>query len=218
MKRLIVCLIPALLWVAASASADLQLHDKGYLETQGLNVIVFSDIYPEGHQTGVTVIQHGVRVAANGDLRLEASPGQWSPVPVAGEKVVNEDAGMIRQTLSYPDPERDRKGFNSVIYPNMHFSYHVSVQPLTGNTFKISVDLDTPLPDEWIGKVSFNFELFPGDLFGKAYLMDDEAGHFRPDFPELKNWPFFWQQTEYVVGGGGTNHMFLVQAVDALSR
>jgi hypothetical protein len=22
----------------------------------------------------------------------------------------------------------------------------------------------------------------------------------RPDFPELKTWPFFWQQTEYVLG------------------
>ena len=24
----------------------------------------------------------------------------------------------------------------------------------------------------------------------------------RPDFPELKIWPYFWQQTEYVMGGG----------------
>jgi hypothetical protein len=38
----------------------------------------------------------------------------------------------------------------------------------------------------------------------------------RPDLPELKVWPFFWQQTEYVMGGGATNFMFLVLAVDAL--
>lgn len=63
-------------------SADsLSINDLGYFEKPGLNVTVFSDIYPDGHQTGVSVIQHGVRVAANGDLRLEASPGQWSPVP-----------------------------------------------------------------------------------------------------------------------------------------
>jgi hypothetical protein len=24
----------------------------------------------------------------------------------------------------------------------------------------------------------------------------------RPDFPELLEWPFLWQQTEYVLGGG----------------
>jgi hypothetical protein len=38
----------------------------------------------------------------------------------------------------------------------------------------------------------------------------------RPDLPELKIWPFFWQQTEYVMGGGETNFMFLVLAADAL--
>lgn len=37
----------------------------------------------------------------------------------------------------------------------------------------------------------------------------------RPDLPELKIWPFFWQQTEYVMGGGATNYMFLVLAADA---
>jgi hypothetical protein len=40
----------------------------------------------------------------------------------------------------------------------------------------------------------------------------------RPDLPELKIWPYFWQQTEYVIGGGGTNYMFLVLAVDRLHR
>jgi hypothetical protein len=38
----------------------------------------------------------------------------------------------------------------------------------------------------------------------------------RPDLPEMKIWPFFWNQTEYVMGGGATNYMFLVLAVDAL--
>jgi endoglucanase len=30
--------------------------------------------------------------------------------------------------------------------------------------------------------------------------------------PKLKEWPYFWQQTEYVLGGGATNFMFLVLA------
>jgi hypothetical protein len=34
----------------------------------------------------------------------------------------------------------------------------------------------------------------------------------RPDLPELKVWPYFWQQTEYVMGGGETNYMFLALA------
>ena len=41
----------------------------------------------------------------------------------------------------------------------------------------------------------------------------------RPDYPELKdNWSFLWQQTEYVLGGGATNFMFLVLATDQLLK
>jgi hypothetical protein len=36
----------------------------------------------------------------------------------------------------------------------------------------------------------------------------------RPDFPELKNWPYLWQQGEYVMGGGASNFMFLVLAAN----
>jgi endoglucanase len=36
----------------------------------------------------------------------------------------------------------------------------------------------------------------------------------RPDFPELKVFPYLWQQVEYVLGGGSSNYMFLVLAAD----
>ena len=36
----------------------------------------------------------------------------------------------------------------------------------------------------------------------------------RPDFPELKDFGFLWQQMEYVLGGGSSNYMFLVLAAD----
>ncbi len=35
----------------------------------------------------------------------------------------------------------------------------------------------------------------------------------RTDFAELLKFPFFWQQTEYVLGGGSSHYMFLVLAV-----
>jgi hypothetical protein len=38
----------------------------------------------------------------------------------------------------------------------------------------------------------------------------------QPDFPELKDFPYLWQQVEYVMGGGSTNFMFLVLAADQL--
>ena len=60
---------------------ELKINKAGYFEKQGLNVIVLNDIYPEGHQGGVTIIQHGKRVAANGNLSLQPTPGQWQPYP-----------------------------------------------------------------------------------------------------------------------------------------
>lgn len=38
----------------------------------------------------------------------------------------------------------------------------------------------------------------------------------RPDFPELLEWPYLWQQTEYVLGGGSSNLMFMVLAADKM--
>ena len=38
----------------------------------------------------------------------------------------------------------------------------------------------------------------------------------RPDFPELLTWPYLWQQTEYVLGGGTTDYLFLILAADHL--
>jgi hypothetical protein len=165
-------------WTGSAWAGDLKLNDQGYLARQGLNVMVFSDYYPEGHQTGVTIVQHGKRIAANGDLRLEASPGQWSPIPAKGERLVDPKTGTISQTMAYPDPKNDGRGFNPIFYPGLALKYRVSVTPLEGNAFRIRLDLDRPLPPQWVGKVGFNLELFPGDLFGKSWLMDGQGGIF----------------------------------------
>ncbi|MCA8902378.1 MAG: glycoside hydrolase family 9 protein [Hyphomonas sp.] len=183
MKRIeflaIAILLPLQNCAAQQNNAGLNLGDRGYLSAPGLDVIVFDDIYPDGHQTGVTIIQHGLRVAANGDVRLDSEPGQWSPMPVAdGERVIDAASGGITQSLTYPDPSKDGHGFNPIFYPDLDLDYSVSVTPAGGNAFRITVDLKEPLPDEWVGRAGFNMELFPGQLFGKAWLMDETSGLF----------------------------------------
>lgn len=168
--------------VTLQAQQSLELNEQGYFRMDGLDVTVFSDYYPEGHQSGVTIIQHGNRVAANGDLRLEPSPGQWSPVPKGGARQVDPLNRSITQTLWFPDSSKNRRGFNPVIYPDLTFAYRVRVSAVEGNSFRVVVDLEEPLPAQWIGKVGFNLELFPGDLFGKSFLMDGAGGIF-PDQP-----------------------------------
>ena len=197
---------------------DLQLNDREYFEAPGLNVTVFADYYPDGHQTGVTVIQHGRRVAANGDVRLEISPGQWSPVPAAGERVVDEDANTITQTMSYPDPSKDRTGFNPIIYPDLEFSYDVRVTPAAGGAVTVAVDLAEPLPEEWVGKIGFNFELFPGEYFGKSFIMEGDGGETAGYFPRQPNGPVVTRDGEDLAAPLGEGSRLTVAPGDDLTR
>lgn len=144
---------------------------------QGLNVMVFDDFYPEGHQGGVTIVQFGTRVAANGDVRLNPTPGQWSPVPKVGKRHIDKKDGIITVSLSYPDSSKDRKGYNPIDYPDLRFHYTIETQAI-GNSIKVTVNLDKPLPQKWANKVGFNLELFPGHYFGEHYLMDGKSGVF----------------------------------------
>jgi len=171
---------------AGGRSQGLRINDLEYLEMPGLDVMLAHDYYPESHQGGVGVIQNGLRVATNGDLRLEPTPGQWQPVPKVGKRMVDRAREEISVRMEYPDPDKNRRGFNPIEYPDLNLSYTIRIKP-AGRAFRIIVDLDRPLPDEWVGRVGFNFELFPGILFGKSYYMDEQPGVF----PRQANGPDF---------------------------
>jgi hypothetical protein len=167
---------------ALPVSKGLQLNAKEYLEMPGLNVMLAQDYYPDGHQGGVGILLNGMRVATNGDLRLEPTPGQWSPIPAAGKRSVDRSKSEISVRLSYPDPTKDRKGFNPIEYPSLRMAYTVRIHP-EGKAFRIIVDLEEPLSPEWESKVGFNLELFPGVLFGHSWELGGRAGLF-PQQPE----------------------------------
>ena len=40
----------------------------------------------------------------------------------------------------------------------------------------------------------------------------------RPDYPELLDWPFLWQQGEYCLGRPTSDYVFLVLAADSLLK
>ena len=168
----------ALTPMAALAADGFTLNSQEYFERSGVNVMVGQDYYPEGHQGGVSIIMHDERIASNGDVRLEPSPGQWSPIPKPGKREVDAARQEIRAPLSYPDPDRDRKGFNPIVYPDLKLSYTVRARP-EGESIRISVDFDQPIPNEWADRIGFNLELFPGLLFGKSYQLGKTAGVFQ---------------------------------------
>src|SRR5699024_4826403 len=100
--------------------------------------------------------------------------------------VVDSVNNEISMPLSYPNEDRDRRGFNPIVYPDLNIDYTVRVKA-EGESFRIIVDLKEPLPEKWVGRVGYNLELFPGDLYGKTYFMDDSTG----SFPRQANGPVY---------------------------
>ena len=105
---------------------EFKLTPSGYFKNYGVDIMAFDDIYPEGHQGGVCIIMNGNRVATNGDIRFEATPGQWQPVPKQLNRKLGENS--ITATLCYPDSSRHLTGFNPMIYPDFQFNYTVKVE------------------------------------------------------------------------------------------
>lgn len=200
MKKLFFLTISIVLTITLSAQ-KLAINKDEYFEMPGLNVMVFYDIYPEGHQGAIGIIQNGTRVATNGDIRLEPTPGQWQPIPKTGKREVFPENNEIRIKNSYPDKSKDRKGFNPLFYPDLDFSYNVRVIG-EGKNFRIIVDLENPLPEEWIGKVGFNLEFFPGLFFGKSWYMDGKSGIFplQANGPMQKDVDGNWQAFPMAAG------------------
>lgn len=149
----------------------------GYFRKGGVNVMAFDDIYPEGHQSGVSVLMHGRRIATCGDVRFEPTPGQWQPVPRQLRRVLDSDANAIVTNLRFPDGDKSLRGTNPMIYPDVELDYRVTVQG-KGASVLVTVDLDRPVPDMLRGRLCFNLELFPGALFGRPWIMDDQCGVF----------------------------------------
>ncbi|WP_289127691.1 glycoside hydrolase family 9 protein [uncultured Bacteroides sp.] len=186
-------------FVLASLSSPAQAQEfkltpTGYFKNYGVDVMAFDDIYPEGHQGGVCIIMNGNRVATNGDLRFEATPGQWQPVPKQLNRKIEDNS--ITATLCYPDSSRHLTGFNPMIYPDFQFNYTVKVEGKSDHV-EVTVDLDRPVPQEFLGKVGFNLEFFPGTLFGKPWIMDNQSGIF----PQQPNSPLTTTNPNYLHTG-----------------
>ncbi len=183
MKKLILTAFAVIILAAGTdAQTTFKLNSGGYFNAGGVDAMAFNDYYPEGHQGGICVIMNGNRIATNGDIRFEPTPGQWQPVPrqvkreIVGNKIITH--------LAYPDSSRHMTGFNPMLYPDIQLTYSVTLEAY-GKGLLVTVDLDQEIPDRFLGKVGFNLEFFPGSLFGKPWIMDDRTGIF----PQQANAP-----------------------------
>ena len=153
----------------SNAQTKLSVNDAGYFEKRGLNVLVFSShygLFGDEKLSGVEIIHHEVRVATNGDVRLNPTPEQWDSIPQFIKRNIDKDNNTIEAFLKYP---------------SFDFNYSVKLIPLNDGV-SISVLLDKELPDALKGRAGFNLEFLPSAYFAKTYLMNDRSGVF-PLYP-----------------------------------
>lgn len=237
----------ALMVIPAVAFAQqFTLGKKGYFERGGINVMAFQDTYPEGHQSGVCVIMNGNRVATNGDLRLEATPGQWQPLPKQKKRTVGENemdfenalknvpAGIRRQADATPYGVPYQPSIWGAGWDIQSFGYQqyflvseypeiFDVKPMLSAlnfvlgchpgsnqaSFASGVGAQSATVGYGLNRADWSY--IPGGVISGTAMI-------RPDFPELLTWPYLWQQTEYVLGGGSSHYMFLVLAAQQLCK
>ncbi|HPR61532.1 MAG TPA: glycoside hydrolase, partial [Prolixibacteraceae bacterium] len=90
-----------------NSNQELKLNDLEYFETQGVNVLVYNNLFTGGFNdeknAGIELIHHGVRTSQGGAVRLSNTPEQWDLVPSVSNRTVNEEEQFIESTLSYND-------------------------------------------------------------------------------------------------------------------
>ncbi|MBR9997892.1 MAG: glycoside hydrolase, partial [Cyclobacteriaceae bacterium] len=137
---ILILLVPLLnLCTTVDAGRDaevLRINDQEYFEIPGLNVMVYHDYYAVGHQSGITIIQNGSRVAANGDIRLYPME---RPFPENGKRVVDMENNTISVNVSYPDSVRQGTRDPRYGYPDLNAIFTVNVTG-EGNSIRITVD------------------------------------------------------------------------------
>ena len=145
---------------------DLKINELGYFERQGVNVLVYSNLFTGGFNdekdSGIELIHHGVRTSTGGAVRLSNTPEQWDLVPSVSNRKVDSVANSIEVTLRY-----DEYDFDSRI-----------VVTGKGKSVEIAVYLDKPVPEFLEGKAGFNLEFLPSQYWGKTYLMDGRPNLF----------------------------------------
>jgi hypothetical protein len=149
-----------------ASGQDLTLNDLEYFETQGVNVLVYNNLFTGGFNdeknAGIELIHHGVRTAQGGAVRLSNTPEQWDLVPAIPTRTVNREAKSIESTTRYADYDFDSR----------------VVVAAKGKGVEISIYLDKPVPAALEGKAGFNLEFLPSQYWGKTYLMDGRINRF----------------------------------------
>ncbi|MCC9169039.1 hypothetical protein LN893_19520 [Pontibacter sp. XAAS-A31] len=151
-RRLLSVVVLLLAAYNYALSQDLKFNDREYFETQGVNVLVYNNLFTGGfndeNNAGIELIHHGVRTAQGGAVRLSNTPEQWDLVPNISNRKVDRAAKTIEATLQYPD---------------YNFESRVVVKA-KGEGVEISVYLDKPVPKALEGQPVLILSFYPRNI------------------------------------------------------
>ena len=246
--------------------------ERGYFRNEGVNVMAFDDIYPEGHQSGVSILPEDddkircARLHAAAELFLTTGSEfyrdcilieadyiaahieqtGWIAARVVDALADDAFARKVRRALPTLKARLDAQcaetpygiPYRPFIWgagwgiQDMAFRYYFLHRAFPevfdrgllenalhfvlgchpgSNTASFASGVGAKSATVAYGANRGDWSYIPGGVISGTALI-------RPDFPELLEYPFLWQQTEYVLGGGSSNFMFLVLAVQSLLR
>jgi hypothetical protein len=129
-------------------------------------VLVFTNEYNglffDEKTAGLEMVQHGVRTATGGAIRLTPTPEQWDQIPKLVDRKVDKATSTIVATLRYEAFDFDSR---LVVSPD-------------GSGFKVVVSVDKPVPAALEGRAGLNLEFRPSQYWEHTYLVDGKPGIF----------------------------------------
>ncbi len=145
---------------------DLKINDLDYFERRGVNILVFSNSFNGGFNdeknSGIEVVQHGVRSIQGGAIRLNNTPEQWDLVPKMTNRKVDKENNTIEVGLRYDDYDFDSR----------------IVVTGKGKAVELAVYLDKPVPEALAGEAGLNIEFLPSKYWLKTFIMDGRLNRF----------------------------------------
>ncbi|HEY2861527.1 MAG TPA: glycoside hydrolase family 9 protein [Terracidiphilus sp.] len=158
--------------VPAHAQVEMNVTDKGYLDTQGFSVVLYQNTYHpvfvDEKNAAMQIFLHGQRIATNGDIHLLPTPEQWDLVAKLKGQQTDREHNRLTAQLSFPSYGVD---------------YSLEVTPEPGGV-RVSVNLDKALPEKLAGRAGFNLEFVPSIYTGKTYAADGARFGIIPRSPQ----------------------------------
>lgn len=215
-KKLLIAFIASFCGLMATAQEALHINDNEYFERRGINLLVFNNSFNGGFNdeknSGIELIQHGVRIAQGGAVRLNNTPEQWDLVPKMTSRKVdkagNSQIASFGTTVCFA-----HKYFPEIIVRDYIFraaNYLFGCHPYHNYSFVATLGAARP-KNTFYGNNRADFSFIPGNMAPGVLFR-------KPDhFENYDDWPFLWGENEGTIAGN-TQYIIFGSALKSMLK